>query len=111
MDFEILETSERLTRIRLCGRLDTPGVDRIEARLNAAMAKGGHGILDLNEVTFLSSLGVRLLLGLAKRLDRRSAKLVLVAPRPLVGQALKHSSLDELLPVTEDLDAALALLA
>jgi len=111
MEFEVVEANQQVTRVRLWGRLDTPGVDRIETRLNATMAKGGHGILDLTEVTFLSSLGVRLLLGIAKMLDRRSSKLVLVAPQALVDETLRHSSLDEILPIARDLDGARALLA
>ena len=58
MDFEILEESPELTRIALKGALDTTGVDRIETRLNAILARGGHGVLDLSDVTFLTSLGI-----------------------------------------------------
>ncbi|MFO1011607.1 MAG: STAS domain-containing protein [Planctomycetota bacterium] len=110
MDFEILEESPELTRIALKGALDTTGVDRIETRLNAILARGGHGVLDLSDVTFLTSLGIRLLIGLAKLLNRRGRKLVLVAPRPLVDQALRHSSIDELIPVVGSPDEARTLL-
>ena len=110
MELEILEQSPNLTRVALKGRLDTAGVDRIEARLNATLARGTNGLIDLSDVTFLSSLGIRLLITVAKMLDRRGNRLVLVAPRPLIDQALKHSSLDEIVPVASDVDEALALL-
>jgi anti-anti-sigma factor len=111
MELEILEESQTFTRLALKGRLDTAGVDRIETRLTASLARGGHGVIDLSEVTFLASLGIRLLITVAKMLHRRGSRLVLVAPRPLVDQALKHSSLDDIIPVAESTDAALALLA
>lgn len=110
MDIETIEQTPDRTRIQLRGRLDTPGVDRIETRLNAALRTGGHGIIDLSEVTFLSSLGVRLLIGAAKLVHKRGARLVLVAPPGLVAQALEHSSLDQILPVVGRLDEAEALL-
>jgi len=43
-------------------------------------------------------------------LARRGSKLVLLGPGPLVGQALKHSAIHEIIPVSADLDGALALL-
>lgn len=110
MDFEIVEASPTLTRVALKGRLDTPGVDRIETRFGAALANGGHGVVDLSEVTFLASLGIRMLITAAKSLERRGNRLVLVAPRPLIDQALRHSSVDQIIPVARDFDAALEVL-
>lgn len=111
MEFEIAEKRPELTRILLKGRLDTSGVDLVETRLTASLADARNGILDLSQVTFLSSLGIRLLISLAKLLDRRGGTLVLVAPRPLVDAALKHSSLDDVIPIKGDTNQALALFA
>jgi hypothetical protein len=41
-------------------------------------------------------------------LNRRGKQLVLIAPRPLVDQALKHASLDEIIPVAPDFQTAAA---
>lgn len=111
MEIEIVQSTPRLVCIALTGRLDTPGVDRIETRFNVALGGGVDSVVDLSGVTFLASMGVRLLLTGAKLLNRKGARMVLVAPSGLVGQALTHSSLDELIPVARDTDAALALLA
>lgn len=110
MELEILERSDELTRLGLTGRLDTAGADKVGPRLNAALARGGHALVDLSGVTFLSSLGIRLLLTAAKMVDRRGSKLVLVAPAELVAGALRHSSIDDIIPVVPDIDGALALL-
>lgn len=111
MELEIREQSPTVTQVALKGQLDTQGVDRIETRLTAILARGGHGIIDLSEVTFLASLGIRLLITIAKTMDRRGGRLVLVVPRSLVEQALRHSSLDEIIPVAPDVESARALLA
>src|SRR5262245_29753276 len=89
MDVAIVEQSESITLLALTGRLDTAGVDRVEARVNAALQRHGHGVLDLSQVTFLSSLGTRMLISAAKLLSRRGSRLVLVAPRALVDQAIR----------------------
>jgi anti-sigma B factor antagonist len=110
MELDVLEESPTMTRLALKGRLDTAGVDRVETRLNATLSRGKHAVVDLSEVTFLASMGIRMLIAAAKMLNRRGSRLVLVAPRPLVDQALKHSSLDEIIPVAQDMEGAKALL-
>lgn len=107
MDLTLVEQASDVTVVALHGRLDTPGVDRVEARFNAALIRPRkHGIVDMSGVEFLSSMGVRMLLAAAKALGRQGGKLVLVAPRPLVQGALRHSAVDELLPVCDDLTGA-----
>ena len=111
MELSILEDSDSLTRVALRGRLDTEGVDQVEAKFNAAIAPSGKNtIVDFTEVTFLSSMGVRMLLTMARVLNRRKAKLVLQGPQALVHESLRHSALDELIPVAADEAAARALL-
>ena len=110
MELEILEQSPTVTRLALKGRLDTAGVDKVETRLNAALARDKHGIVDLSGVTFLASMGIRMLISAAKMQSRRGKQLILIAPGPLVDQALKHASLDEIIPVARDLAGAMALI-
>ncbi|MCB9915319.1 MAG: STAS domain-containing protein [Planctomycetes bacterium] len=111
MNLDVVEQTARLSCIRLEGKLDSTGVDQVETRLTALLSKSGDAILDLTDVSFLSSLGVRLLITIAKLLDRRASKLVLVAAPQLVDGALKHSSLDEILPIVGAVEQAKAVLA
>jgi anti-sigma B factor antagonist len=68
-------------------------------------------LLDISDVTFLASLGLRMLLTVAKALDRRGAKTVLLSPQPAVREVLKLSGFDQLMPVHNDEETALAFLA
>jgi anti-sigma B factor antagonist len=68
-------------------------------------------LLDMSEVTFVASLGLRMLLTVAKALDRRGAKTVLLNPQPAVREVLSLSGFDQLMPVYDDEKAALAFLA
>jgi anti-sigma B factor antagonist/serine/threonine-protein kinase RsbW len=65
----------------------------------------------MSEVTFLSSLGLRMLLTVAKALGRRGAKTVLLSPQPAVREILSLSGFDQLMPVHNDEGTALAFLA
>jgi anti-anti-sigma factor len=67
--------------------------------------------LDISEVTFLSSLGLRMLLTVAKALDRHGAKTVLLSPQPAVREILSLSGFDQLIPVHNDEGKALSFLA
>jgi anti-anti-sigma factor len=110
MELQILEEAPTFTLISLAGRLDTAGVDKVEIKLNATLPRDRHAVIDLSGVSFLASMGIRMLIAAAKVLDRRKKRLVLIAPRPLVDQALRHSSIDEIIPVAQDLEGARALL-
>jgi anti-anti-sigma factor len=106
MELEVVAKTDEWTLLALKGRLDTAGVDQVEARFSSALARARHGVIDLSGVSFLASLGVRMLLTAAKMLARRGATLTLVAPQELVHEALRFSSIDEILPVMPDLAAA-----
>lgn len=107
MNLQIVERTAELSIVGLSGRLDSAGVDEIETRFNAAVvAPRKHAIVDMSGVEFLSSMGVRMLLTAAKALDRSAARLVLVAATPLIATALRHSALDELIPLAADLESA-----
>jgi anti-anti-sigma factor len=87
-------------KVSLYGRLDTPGVDQIETRFTASIVPPGkHTLVDLSEVTFISSMGIRMLIGTARALGLKEAKLILVGPQQLVRESLEHVSLNQIIPI------------
>lgn len=112
MELEIKNQSDQITYLAVRGRLDTTGVGEIELKFTGhTVPRGKPLLLDMSEVTFLSSLGMRMLLTVAKALDRRGAKTVLLSPQPAVRQVLSLSGFDQLMPVHNDEGTALAFLA
>lgn len=86
--------------IRLAGRLDTAGVDRIEIRFNAwAIAADHHVMIDMSQVSFLSSMGIRLFVTAARALGQRRKRIVLFAAPPLVQETLQTMGIDQLMGV------------
>ena len=86
--------------IKLEGRLDTARVGEIETRFYAAVGsfktKGEVALIDLKDVEFLSSLGIRLLVTAGKLLSQHQVKLGVIAPSAQpVMEALEVSGLSD----------------
>lgn len=66
---------------RLGGEVDLSNVDDLGARLTQAVGNGATGlVLDLSDVVYLDSTGLRLLFGLARQLNDRQQHLRVVLP-------------------------------
>ena len=66
---------------RLVGQIDLSNVEELRVRLERAVGNRATGlVLDLSEVTFLDSTGLRLVFRLARELADRQQSLQLVVP-------------------------------
>ena len=102
LEIEITYTAN-IARVKLRGRLDTPGVDRVEAKFTSAVVpEGRNTVVDLSEVGFIASMGLRMFIGLAKALKRNNAKLVLFAPQSQVNEVFNTVVLREIVPIVVD---------
>ncbi len=84
--------------IKLAGRLDTARVGEIEtgfyAQVGSFKTRGEVALIDLRDVEFLSSLGIRLLITAGKLLGQRQVKVGVIAPASQpVMEALELSGL------------------
>jgi anti-anti-sigma factor len=103
------ETMENGTvRAVLHGRLDTTGAIEIEMPMNALARDANALLIDLSEVTFLSSYGVRILLVAAKSVHGRGGKLALLCPAGNVAKVLQSARAGDLIPTFSTPEAALA---
>ena len=111
MEFEVKPLDNQTALVALTGRLDTVGVDQIEIKFNAAVvAPGHHALVDLSQVSFMSSMGMRMLITAARSLQGRHRKLVLFSAQPLVAELLDTTAIDQIIPVASDLTAAVSVL-
>lgn len=101
-EMNLLTTDGTYTKVALTGRLDTEGVEHLEVKFNAAICPPGKpAILDFSKVTFMSSMGIRMLVSAAKSLSRRGAKLAILSPQGLVRESIISAALDQLIPVAD----------
>jgi anti-sigma B factor antagonist len=109
MEMQLGDAGNGILSVSLVGRLDTPGVDRIETKLTAHLVPlGARAIVDLSEVSFLGSGGIRMFISIARALDRRGGKLVLYGAQPIVAQVLDMTSVNDIVPVRADAENAAA---
>jgi anti-sigma B factor antagonist len=93
--------------IRLKGRLDLEGAEAADLKLTSlAAVKQGYVIVDLESVEFMSSIGVSVIVRVARAVTSRQGRLVLLSPRPNVADVLARTQIDQVIPVFNDLDAA-----
>ena len=111
MQLQLGEAGDGFLNIVLTGRLDTPGVDRIEPELTAYLVRPRTRVaIDLSQVAFISSAGIRMFITIARALDRNRGRMVLYGARPPVAQVLKTVSLNNIVPVRADASAAEAVM-
>jgi len=108
MDFEI-EDGGAAARIVMRGRLDGPGAALIELPFTAALGGLARPVmLDMSGVSFVGSLGIRLLLSVARAVTRKGQQIVIFAVQPAVAEVFETVALTELIPIEASEFAALA---
>jgi anti-anti-sigma factor len=108
MEINFSELGNGIRLLKLIGDLDVQGVGAIETKFAAYTAVDKPLVLvDLSEVPFIASIGIRMLVSTAKLVFRRGGKLLLVNPPPNVLDVLRMAGILELIPVFEDMDSAL----
>ena len=109
MDLQVTENDDGILRARLIGRLDMMGTTQIEDQFTFNVStRKAPVVVDLSDVDFIASIGMRMLVKNAKAIGRRGGKMGLYAPQPTVLEALQTAGIDVLIPVYEDWDVAAA---
>lgn len=111
MNLQVTDLDADIARIALEGRLDASAVDRIETQFVAAVARSGrNALVDLSGVTFIASMGLRMLISTGRALRQKNARMVLVAPQALVKEVLDQAALGDIIPVVDEQSRAVELL-
>src|SRR5262245_1507652 len=112
MEMVATELDGGITAVSLAGRLDSAGADRIDLKFTAnVVAPGRNTVVDLSGVTFVASMGLRLLIATARSLQLKHAKLVLFGAPELVQRVLDDAAIDQIIPIVATREQALASLA
>ncbi len=109
MQIDKTDLGGSVTRLKLAGKLDINGAAMVEIPLGLAANNSRGVIVDMSEVSFVASLGVRHLVMAAKTLDRKGGKLVLFALSEPVEVILTTMGIAELIPMAPSETEALGL--
>jgi anti-anti-sigma factor len=111
MEIQYSELDNNIRLIRLMGKLDILGTGQVETRFTGYCAGNNvRVVVDLSEVEFLASIGVRLLILTAKSIHSRGGKMVLLSPIPEVQHVLEVTGMPAVVPIYSHLESAEAVL-
>jgi anti-anti-sigma factor len=110
MKIDILRTQGGITKLVLSGRMDIKGATAADMTFSVAAGANKKMVVDLSNVTFMASLGLRTLMVSAKSIANKGGKMVLLNPRPDVEEVLQTAGVSAAIPVVRDMQAAFTLL-
>lgn len=104
----IEKKSENYSVFKLTGRLDSNTSLGFEKKLFESIENGTqHMILDFEELDYISSAGLRVILKATKNLKHTDGRLVLCAMQDYVKEVFEISGFDSFLPIVKSVDEAL----
>jgi anti-sigma B factor antagonist len=107
MELAVNEIDSGILGINLSGRMDIVGTQQIDLKFTALTSSRKAQILvDLSQVTFIASIGIRTLINNAKAQKLRGGRMVLYKPSTQVEEVLRATGIDTIIPIAHDIDAA-----
>ena len=110
MDWSMTNLGDGITRLALSGRMDVQGALAVDSVFNKVAEEYKNVVIDMAEVSYLASLGIRVLVVTCKALAAKGGNLVILSPQPTVEKVLRVSGVDGILPIAADDVAARAIL-
>jgi anti-anti-sigma factor len=90
------------------GRMDAENAPQFEQKCRACIAEGHTSlVVDLGKLVYISSMGLRSFISVAKTLQEKEGTLRICNLKGLVKQVFEITGLLELFPVYESVEAAL----
>ncbi|MEQ8352006.1 MAG: STAS domain-containing protein [Leptospiraceae bacterium] len=104
----LVEKKDNVLIVSLSGRLDITNSEEFEhAVLDSLEQKKTPVIVRLQEVSYMSSSGVRALLSIYHALRKHGKELIIAELSPAVKKIISVTELDRVFPVMESLENAL----
>lgn len=108
MRLEQVELPGNILKVKLQGSLDLAGAEEIELPFSVICNKWNKVIVELTNVTFLASIGIRLLVKAARALGSKKGRLIVFNPTDDTRRVLRSTGIDTIIPVVADEGAAIA---
>ena len=106
LDLHVQHHGDRAV-VQVSGEVDLATCPQLRAQLIELVDQGVyHLIVDLEQVSFLDSSGIGVLIGALRRLREHGGSLRLTAPSPPVRRVLELTGVTTILPTSATLDEA-----
>jgi len=107
MEMQFSNLDNEIRMIKLAGKFDIVGTGEIETKFTGYCSGDKvRVIVDLSEVSFLASIGIRLLMLTAKSVNKRGGKMVILNPIPDVQHVLEVTGIPALIPIYSSFESA-----
>jgi len=111
MEIQYSELENGIRWLKLNGSLDILGTGAIETKFSGCCSGDKvRAVVDLSEVSFLASIGIRLLMMTAKSINSRGGKMIIIKPTPEVQHVLEITGLPTIIPIYSSLESTEAVL-
>ena len=108
MDISV-QQSDQISIVSIAGSIDALTADQFAGCIDERISSGEkHLVLDLSEVEFMSSAGLRVILGALKETRRAGGDLYLAGAQKGVDGILRLSGFSKILKVYDSVDNAIA---
>ena len=108
MRMEQVELPNGILKIKLQGSLDIAGASEIEMPFSVISGSRKKVIVDLGQVTFLASIGIRVLVKAARAIANKGGRFVIFNATGEARKVLRTTGIDAIIPVVADEAAAVA---
>lgn len=96
-----------VVKVNLSGRMDIAGAAAIDLRFNLLVGSERALIIDLSDVAFIASMGLRTLIMGARTVASKRGRMVLLNPNPNVEEVLKTIGIETMVGIVRTLDDAI----
>jgi anti-anti-sigma factor len=108
LTIERTQVSDRIV-LAVSGRMDSENAHEFDEKCDACAAEGHTTLVaDLSGLTYVSSMGLRSFLAVAKALHGKGGTLRLCCLKGLVKQVFEITALSQALSVSESVESAIA---
>lgn len=106
------QTSNGVLVVAPEGRIDGINALQFQEAVNGKIDNSVSGVvINMGDLNYISSAGLRAVLLISKALQQREAKLVLCALQAPIREVFQISGFDQIIAICDDLNEALALAA
>jgi len=107
MEIHVREMNNGIGLIKLVGKLDVIGTGEIETKFSGYCSGDKvRVVVDLADVDFLASIGIRMLVTTAKSIASRGGKMALLNPTFDVHGVLEVTGVPAIIPIYSQLESA-----
>jgi anti-anti-sigma factor len=107
MTIERVQVGGRVV-LRVAGRMDVDSASTLEPACDSCIADGfTRLVLDLGDLIYISSMGLRSVVTIAKRLKDKGGELRICRTTGLVRQVFEITRLTQIVPMHDSLESAL----